>query len=163
MTLKDIFIKSHLKPEGSIPEFKSGDTVHVTSKFHEGDVERLQHFEGVVIGRQGKDIDETFTVRKISFGVGVERTFPLHSPDIKEIKVLKKGTLLSFFAVSPPFSRPVVLEHRSNLRFYLYPARFVNKFYAQTVEIFTLLHSIIDKHHDLWFISKIGTPFHNPI
>ena len=82
-------IKHNLKT--NVPSFKSGDTVRVKVKVVEGDNERLQAFDGVVIGRKGSGISETFTVRKISFGVGVERTFPLHSPKIADIQVVRKG------------------------------------------------------------------------
>jgi large subunit ribosomal protein L19 len=91
MTLKDTFIKSLLKSDKDIPGFKPGDSVRVTSKIFEAGVERLQHFEGVVIGRHGKDLDETFIVRKISFGVGVERIFPFHSPNIEKIELIRRG------------------------------------------------------------------------
>lgn len=74
-----------------IPQFSIGDTVKVYVKVVEGDKERLQPYEGVVIARRGSGIKETFTVRKISFGVGVERIFPLHSPSIDRIEVIKKG------------------------------------------------------------------------
>ena len=75
----------------SIPEFGIGDTVKVTVKIKEGDKERLQAFEGVVIARKNGGIRETFTVRKISYGVGVEKTFPIHSPKIATIEVVRKG------------------------------------------------------------------------
>lgn len=73
-----------------IPDFSPGDTVAVHLMVREGDRERTQVFEGIVIKRKGGGIRETFTVRKVSFGIGVERTFLLHSPLIKGIKVLKK-------------------------------------------------------------------------
>ena len=73
-----------------IPRFKAGDTVRVHFQVIEGERRRLQVFEGVVIKRQGKGARETFTVRKQSFGVGVERTFPLHSPKIERIEVAAK-------------------------------------------------------------------------
>ncbi|MBR5151558.1 MAG: 50S ribosomal protein L19, partial [Elusimicrobiaceae bacterium] len=82
-------IKHNLKT--NIPVFKAGDTVRVKVKVVEGDNERLQAFDGVVIARKGSGIGETFTVRKISFGVGVERIFPLHSPRVDSIEVLKIG------------------------------------------------------------------------
>ncbi len=75
----------------SIPEFSIGDTVKVVVKIKEGDKERLQAFEGVVIARKNGGIRETFTVRKISYGVGVEKTFPIHSPKIATIEVIRKG------------------------------------------------------------------------
>lgn len=74
-----------------IPSFRPGDTVRVYVKVVEGDKERLQPYEGVVIARKGRGARETFIVRKISFGIGVERIFPLHSPSIDKIDVLKKG------------------------------------------------------------------------
>lgn len=75
----------------NITDFDVGDTVRVSVKVVEGDKERLQPFEGVVIARRGGGTRETFIVRKISFGIGVERIFPLHSPIIDKIEVLKKG------------------------------------------------------------------------
>ncbi len=74
-----------------LPEFRPGDTVQVAVKVVEGGRERIQVFEGVVIRRRGSGLSETFTVRKISYGVGVERIFPLHSPKIAEIKVVARG------------------------------------------------------------------------
>lgn len=74
-----------------IPDFRAGDTVAVDVKVREGDKQRLQRFEGVVIARKGSGVNETFTVRKISYGIGVERIFPLHSPNIASIKRLKEG------------------------------------------------------------------------
>jgi large subunit ribosomal protein L19 len=74
-----------------IPQFKAGDTVKVHFKVSEGSRERIQVFQGIVIKRQGQGVRETFTVRKHSFGVGVERTFPLHSPKIEKIDVMAIG------------------------------------------------------------------------
>ena len=74
-----------------IPQFKAGDTVRVHFKVIEGNRQRVQVFEGIVIKRQGAGVRETFTVRKQSFGVGVERTFPLHSPKIEKIDVAAIG------------------------------------------------------------------------
>jgi large subunit ribosomal protein L19 len=74
-----------------IPDFSPGDTVHVDVRVIEGGRERTQAFEGVVIARKGGGIRETFTVRKISFGVGVERIFPVHAPIIQKIEVLRRG------------------------------------------------------------------------
>ncbi|HLR63884.1 MAG TPA: 50S ribosomal protein L19 [Pseudogracilibacillus sp.] len=73
------------------PDFRPGDTVKVHAKVVEGTRERIQVFEGMVIKRQNGGISETFTVRKISYGVGVERTFPLHSPRIEKIEVSRRG------------------------------------------------------------------------
>ncbi|MBQ7452660.1 MAG: 50S ribosomal protein L19 [Clostridia bacterium] len=83
-----------LEKEGmrtDIPEFEVGDTVKVYAKIIEGNKERVQGFEGVVIARKNGGISETFTVRRVSYGVGVEKTYPLHSPKITKIEVLKKG------------------------------------------------------------------------
>ena len=74
-----------------LPDFKVGDTVKVFVKVVEGTRERLQAFEGIVIARKNGSIRETFTVRRMSFGVGVERTFPLHSPKIDHIDIVRKG------------------------------------------------------------------------
>jgi len=74
-----------------IPEFKPGDTLNVHVKVREGDKERIQEFQGIVIARRGAGTNATFTVRKISDGVGVERIFPLHSPRIAKIERLKEG------------------------------------------------------------------------
>ena len=81
--------QEQLKKE--VPNFGPGDTVRVHVKIVEGKRERIQVFEGVVLKRQGGGIQETFTVRKISFNVGVERTFPVHSPKIEKIEVTRKG------------------------------------------------------------------------
>ncbi|WP_047981290.1 50S ribosomal protein L19 [Ornithinibacillus contaminans] len=75
------------------PDFRPGDTVKVHVKVVEGSRERIQVFEGVVIKRQNGGISETFTVRKISYGVGVERTFPVHSPRIDKIEVSRRGVV----------------------------------------------------------------------
>ena len=74
-----------------VPEFRAGDTLKVHVKVVEGTRSRVQVFQGVVIRRQGGGVRETFTVRKVSFGVGVERTFPLHSPVIDKIEVASRG------------------------------------------------------------------------
>ena len=86
--MKEI-IEDQLKTD--IPEFGPGDTVAVDVRVVEGGKERIQRFQGVVIGRKGSDISETFTVRKISGGVGVERIFPLHSPMVSGINVVRRG------------------------------------------------------------------------
>jgi large subunit ribosomal protein L19 len=74
-----------------VPEFGAGDTVRVHLKIKEGDKERVQIFQGVVLQRRGEGISHTFTVRKISNGIGVERIFPLHSPFIQNIDVVRRG------------------------------------------------------------------------
>jgi len=74
-----------------IPVFNVGDTVKVHVKVKEGNRERIQVYEGIVLKRQGGGLSETFTVRRISYGVGVERTFPLHSPKLDRIEVVRKG------------------------------------------------------------------------
>ncbi len=83
--------KENVKSE--VPSFNVGDTVKVSVKVIEGTRERIQVYEGIVIAKRGGGISETFTVRRISFGVGVERTFPLHSPKVADIKVVKKGSV----------------------------------------------------------------------
>lgn len=77
--------------KASIPEFSVGDTVKVMIKVIEGERERLQAFEGIVIAKKHGGISETFTVRRMSFGVGVEKTFPIHSPKVADIQVVRKG------------------------------------------------------------------------
>lgn len=89
MNVIDRITKKQLNP--NIPEFRVGDTVRVDVKIIEGKRERIQAFEGVVIARKSGGISETFTVRKMSYGVGVERTFPIHSPKIAKITVVRKG------------------------------------------------------------------------
>jgi large subunit ribosomal protein L19 len=77
----------------NIPPFRPGDTVRVSVRVKEGDKERLQAFEGVCIARRGGGVSETFTVRKVSNGVGVERIFPLHSPMVADIAVVRRGVV----------------------------------------------------------------------
>lgn len=79
----------HLRND--IPDFRAGDTVRVHARIVEGDRERIQIFEGVVIKRRGAGVSESYTVRKISNGVGVERTFPVHTPRVAEIEVTRRG------------------------------------------------------------------------
>ena len=89
MKLTDHIDKESLKTD--VPEFSPGDSVKVHVRVVEGNRERVQIFEGAVIARQGGGISETFKVRKVSFGVGVERTFPVHSPIIEKIEVVSQG------------------------------------------------------------------------
>jgi large subunit ribosomal protein L19 len=77
--------------KAQVPSFRAGDTVRVHIKVAEGGRDRLQAFEGVVIGRRGGGLREAFTVRRISHGVGVERTFPVHSPRVEKIEILRPG------------------------------------------------------------------------
>ena len=87
--LVDEITASQLRTD--LPEFKSGDEVKVSVRIIEGNKSRIQVFQGVVIQRRGGGVNATFTVRKMSSGIGVERTFPLHSPSIAGIEVLRKG------------------------------------------------------------------------
>ena len=89
MNLVEKITKKQLRND--IPEFRVGDTVRVDYKIIEGKKERVQAFEGVVISRKGYGVSETFTVRKMSSGVGVERIFPIHSPKLDSIEVVRKG------------------------------------------------------------------------
>lgn len=77
--------------KNEVPQFGIGDTVRVGVNIREGDKERVQMFEGTVIAKKGSGVAETFTVRRVAYGVGVERVFPLHSPNVKEVKVVRYG------------------------------------------------------------------------
>ncbi|MBI5600660.1 MAG: 50S ribosomal protein L19 [Gemmatimonadetes bacterium] len=85
------FIETQKEWLKDVPPFRAGDTVRVNVRVKEGDKERLQAFEGVVIARKGEGVSKTFTVRKISNGVGVERIFPLHSPMLESVSVVRRG------------------------------------------------------------------------
>ena len=89
MNIIETLEKEQLRSD--IPAFGPGDTLRVHAKIVEGNRERIQVFEGVVIGRQGTGVRETFTVRRISYGIGVERMFPVHSPRIAKIEVVRNG------------------------------------------------------------------------
>lgn len=89
MNIIDVIEKEGMRTD--LPDFAIGDTVKVFVKVVEGNRERLQGFEGVVIARKNGGIRETFTVRRVSFGVGIERTFPMHSPRIDHIDIVRKG------------------------------------------------------------------------
>ena len=89
MNRLDLIEKSRLRDD--IPEFRPGDSIKVHVRVVEGSRERVQVFQGVVIRRQGGGLRESFTVRKVSFGVGVERTFPVHAPIISKIEVVTRG------------------------------------------------------------------------
>ena len=84
-----VISQDSLKSE--IPQFSVGDTFKVDVNIREGDRERIQQFEGTVIARKGSGVSETFTVRRVSYGVGVERVFPIHSPNIKAVQVVRYG------------------------------------------------------------------------
>jgi len=89
MQTTDLVDRAHLRDDR--PDFAAGDTVKVHVRVVEGNRERIQVFQGVVIRRKGSGVRETFTARKVSFGVGVERTFPLHSPIVAKIEVATRG------------------------------------------------------------------------
>ncbi len=89
MNIIDVLEQEQLRTD--VPEFRPGDTVRVHVKVVEGNRERVQAYEGVVIARAGKGVRELFTVRRISYGVGVERKFPVHSPRIERIEVVRRG------------------------------------------------------------------------
>ncbi len=91
MNPTDLVERPYLKDD--VPEFGPGDTVKVHVRVVEGERERVQVFEGIVIRRRGSQLSATFTVRKISFGVGVERTFPVHSPMISKLEVVTRGAV----------------------------------------------------------------------
>lgn len=87
-SLQDL-VKGQLKSE--IPELNVGDTVRVSVRIKEGDRQRTQMFEGTIIARRGGGISESFTVRRISYGVGVERVFPVHSPNVEKVEIVRRG------------------------------------------------------------------------
>ena len=89
MNLVDLIEKQYIKED--IPAFRVGDTVKVHVKIKEGDKERIQVYEGVVIARKGHGATETFTVRRVAYNVGVERTFPIHSPKLDKIELMRRG------------------------------------------------------------------------
>lgn len=89
MNRADFVEQEYLRKD--MPQFSIGDTLRVYVKVKEGDKERLQPFEGIVIRRRGSGLRETFTVRRVTFGVGVERIFPLHSPNIGKVEIKRRG------------------------------------------------------------------------
>ena len=91
MNKVELFEKQQLRDD--LPQFKAGDSLKVHVLIKEDEKERLQVFEGIVLGTKGVGIKKTFTIRKISYGVGVERIFPLHSPNLKKIEVIKKSKM----------------------------------------------------------------------
>ncbi len=93
MNRTDVIDEISRKPDSDIPDFAPGDTLKVHVRVVEGNKERIQVFQGVVVRRQGSGVRETFTVRKVSYGVGVERTFPLHTPIVQKIEVVSRGVV----------------------------------------------------------------------
>jgi len=89
MNILDVVDAASLRKD--IPQFRAGDELKIHVRVIEGSKSRLQVFQGIVIGRQGEGVRETFTIRKVSYGVGVERTFPVHTPVIEKIELVKKG------------------------------------------------------------------------
>jgi large subunit ribosomal protein L19 len=87
------FVENELSAINELPSFKSGDTIIVYYKIKEGSKERIQHFQGTVLQRRNPGANETFTIRKMSGGVGVERIFPLASPSIEKIEIIKHGAV----------------------------------------------------------------------
>lgn len=86
-----VIAQDSLKTGDEIPQINIGDTVKVSVKIREGERERIQAFEGTVIARKGSGVSETFTVRRISYGVGVERVFPIHSPNVAKVELIRSG------------------------------------------------------------------------
>ena len=84
-----VIAQDNIKSE--VPQFSIGDTVRVSVNIREGQRERIQNFEGTVIAKRGSGVSETFTVRRLSYGVGIERVFPLHSPNVVDVKVIRYG------------------------------------------------------------------------
>ena len=89
MDLIKAFTNEQLKAE--VPELNVGDTVRVHNRIKEGDKERIQMFEGTIIAKRGGGISATFTVRRVSYGVGVEKTFPVHSPNVVKVDIIRRG------------------------------------------------------------------------
>lgn len=91
MDLIKAFTQEQLKSE--VPELNIGDTVKVHNKIKEGTRERIQMFEGTIIAKHGGGVSETFTVRRVSYGVGVEKTFPVHSPNVEKVDIIRRGKI----------------------------------------------------------------------
>ncbi|MBQ8551542.1 MAG: 50S ribosomal protein L19 [Clostridia bacterium] len=89
MDLIKAFTNEQLKE--NVPELNVGDTIRIHNKIKEGNRERIQLFEGTIIAKNGGGISETFTVRRVSYGVGVEKTFPVHSPNVEKVEVIRRG------------------------------------------------------------------------
>ncbi len=91
MTKIEAFVNEQLKE--NVPEFNIGDTIRVHNRIKEGNKTRIQMYEGTVIARHGGGISATFTVRRVSYGCGVEKTFPLHSPNVEKVEVIRRGSV----------------------------------------------------------------------
>lgn len=91
MGVLEEFEKQYMKKAEDVPQFRVGDTVKVHHRIVEGDKQRTQIFQGIVIGIQGRTINKTFTVRKVSFAIGVEKTYPLHSPSVEKVEIVKSS------------------------------------------------------------------------
>ena len=91
MNLVEAFTNEQLKKE--LPVIRIGDTIRVHNRIKEGNRQRIQMFEGTVIAKHGGGISETFTVRRVSYGVGVEKTFPIHSPNVEKVDIIRVGTV----------------------------------------------------------------------
>ena len=99
------------------PEFNVGDTIRIDVNIREGERERIQQFEGTVIARKGSGVGETFTVRRVSYGVGVERVFPLHSPNVDSVKVVRSGVGIErVFPINSPFVEKVTVVRKGKVR-----------------------------------------------
>jgi len=113
MNLIESVESEYMKSE-YIPDFSPGDSVRVNIKVVEGNKERIQAFEGTVIRRHHGGLNETFTVRKLSYGVGTERTFPLHSPNIESIEVLRRGAVrrAKLYYLRQPTGKPARIKDK---------------------------------------------------
>ena len=91
MGVLEEFEKQYMKKDADVPKFRVGDTVKVHHRIVEGDKQRTQVFQGIVIGISGRTVNKSFTVRKMSFAVGVEKTFPIHSPSVEKVEIVKSS------------------------------------------------------------------------
>lgn len=111
-----VIAQDSLKTGDEIPQIKIGDTVKVSVKIREGERERIQAFEGTVIARKGSGVSETFTVRRVSYGVGVERVFPVHSPNVAKVELIRSGKVAEASSITSETEsvRPRESRARSN-------------------------------------------------